>query len=237
MHEGGHFTFSESRPPMTDPAAQDLPKLIAQPSLLDDAAGSYDDAAERRLLAGLLADDPAAWRDFNDRYSRLIHRCISRVTVRFGSVLGPDADLEIYALLCVQLLANDKRKLRSFEPGRGTRLGSWVGMLAIHSAYDHLRRVRRQPRHSCFSEAESLTSELPDPFETCSSRQRASQLVELLRDFSDKDREFIGLYFGEGLEPAEVATRMSISVKTVYSKKHKIRARLEAILSERQLAA
>ncbi len=34
--------------------------------------------------------------------------------------------------------------------------------------------------------------------------------------------EFITLYYGEGLEPEEIGRRMGISVKTVYSKKHKI---------------
>ena len=35
----------------------------------------------------------------------------------------------------------------------------------------------------------------------------------------------------------QIAERMHISVKTVYSKKHKIQSRLEAMLSQAQLAA
>jgi len=196
-----------------------------------------DDASERALVSGLVADEPAAWREFNRRYYRLVQRCIARVTGRFAAVLGPEDAREIYALFCVQLLANDKRKLRSFEPGRGTRLGSWIGMLAIHSAYDYLRRVRRDPRRGCLAEAEAVPSDVPDPFEVLAARQRSSQLTALMSELSEKDREFVALYFGEGLDPVEVARRMGISVKTVYSKKHKIRARLEAILAERRLAA
>jgi RNA polymerase sigma-70 factor (ECF subfamily) len=45
------------------------------------------------------------------------------------------------------------------------------------------------------------------------------------------------LYFDQGLEPEEVAQRMRISVKTVYSKKHKIRTRLEQMLQHERLAA
>jgi len=37
------------------------------------------------------------------------------------------------------------------------------------------------------------------------------------------------LYFQRGMEPAEVARLMNISVKTVYSKKNKIRNRLVAM--------
>ncbi len=196
-----------------------------------------DETSERELVSGLLADDPTAWREFNRRYYRLIQRCIARVTGRFTAVLGPEDAREIYALFCVQLLANDKRKLRNFEPGRGTRLGSWVGMLAIHSAYDHLRRIRREPRRGCLTEAEGVASDFPDPFEILAARQRATRVTALMTELSEKDRQFVALYFGEGLDPVEVARRMGISVKTVYSKKHKIRARLEAILAERRLAA
>lgn len=192
---------------------------------------------EATLLAGMIADQERAWREFNDRYARLIYRCITRVTARFSAVVGPDDVREIYAMLCVQLLANDKRKLRSFEPGRGNKLGSWIGMLAIHSAYDYLRSLKREPKRGTLSEAEGLSSELPDPHDVCVLRQQVGIVSEILSEFSEKDREFITLYYGEGIEPEEIAARMGISVKTVYSKKHKIRSRLEALLVQRRLAA
>jgi RNA polymerase sigma-70 factor (ECF subfamily) len=193
--------------------------------------------AERQLLLRLLADDPAAWRTFNLRYSRLIYRCITQVTGRFTAVVSTEDVREIYAMFCLQLLANDKRKLRSFEPGRGNKLGSWIGMLAIHVAYDYLRQLKREPRRGCFSEAEQLSGESPDPSEACELQQRAQIVASILQEFTAKDRQFVGLYFGEGLAPEQIAKRMAISVKTVYSKKHKIQTRLEALLSQRRLAA
>jgi len=198
---------------------------------------STDAVAEQELLSGMIADQEDAWREFNARYSRLIYRCITRVTARFSAVLGTDDVREIYAMLCVQLLANDKRKLRSFEPGRGNKLGSWIGMLAIHSAYDYLRGIKREPKRGCISEAEDLTSDLPDPHDVCVLREQVGIVSDILVEFSEKDREFITLYYGEGLEPEMIADRMGISVKTVYSKKHKIRSRLEALLVQRKLAA
>lgn len=192
---------------------------------------------EQALIAGLLNDEAGAWRDFSARYSRLIYRCITRVTARFPNVVNQEDVREIYAMLCVQLLANDKHKLRTFELARGNRLGSWLGMLSIHTAYDFLRTVKREPKRGTLIEAETLAADHPDPFDNYMMRQRAQLLSELLAGLSEKDREFVALYFGEGLDPSEVARRMSISVKTVYSKKHKIQNRLEALLSDRQLAA
>lgn len=192
---------------------------------------------ERILLEGMLNDEPAAWREFNVRYSRLIYRCITRITSRFSSIVGPEDVREIYAALCMSLLANDKHKLKSFEPGRGNKLSSWIGLLSVHAAYDFLRGVKREPVRAGLSEAEAVSADEPDPFESCMMRQRAEIVSMLLSRFSDKDREFVALYFGEGLRPEQVAIRMGISVKTVYSKKHKIRNRLEALLLERELAA
>lgn len=203
----------------------------------DSPADPSEVESEAILLAGMIADQERAWRNFNDRYARLIYRCITRVTARFSAVVGPDDVREIYAMLCVQLLANDKRKLRSFEPGRGNKLGSWIGMLAIHSAYDYLRSLKREPKRGTLSEAEGLSSELPDPHDVCVLRQQMGIVSEILAEFSEKDREFITLYYGESVEPEEIALRMGISVKTVYSKKHKIRSRLEALLVQRRLAA
>ena len=190
-----------------------------------------------KLVRALIADDPRAWREFNTRFSRLVLSTISRVTARFSGVVSQEDLREIYATFCVQLLANDKIKLRSFDPERGNKLSTWLGLLARHTAYDFLRGARREPRRAQLSEAEDLSSNLPDSCESALMRERADLVSQLLAHFTDRDREFIQLYFGEGLAPEIVAQRLAISVKTVYSKKHKIQARLQALLLESQLAA
>jgi RNA polymerase sigma-70 factor, ECF subfamily len=210
----------------------DLPQQEA--AVLMHGAPATDDT---KLVRALIVDDPRAWREFNTRFSRLVLSTINRVTARFSGVVSQEDLREIYATFCVQLLANDKHKLRSFDPERGNKLSTWLGLLASHTAYDFLRSARREPRRAALSEAEELSSSLPDPCESALMRERADQVSELLSHFTDKDRAFIQLYFGEGLAPENVAERLNISVKTVYSKKHKIQARLQTLLAEAQLAA
>jgi RNA polymerase sigma-70 factor (ECF subfamily) len=43
---------------------------------------------------------------------------------------------------------------------------------------------------------------------------------------------FLALYYAEGLDAETVADRMEISLKTVYSKKHKIRAHLRRCIED-----
>jgi RNA polymerase sigma-70 factor (ECF subfamily) len=185
---------------------------------------------EGELLERLLLSDAAAWRELNQRYARLITSCIQRVVARFSKRVSADAVEEIYATFSLKLLANDKHKLRSFEPSRGNKLGTWLGMLATHCAYDYLRSVRREPSSVCLTEAETLPGDHQDPCETAMLSERAKLVKELLAEFSDKDRQFVTLYFQDGLSPEHVAERLGISVKTVYSKKHKIQRKLSQIV-------
>lgn len=190
---------------------------------------------EEELVARMIASNPTAWREFSRRYDRLIDRCIMKVTRRFSSVVTQEDVAEIAATLKLSLLANDMHKLRTFDKNRGHRFSSWMGLLAINCAYDYLRTVRREPAKAAVSDAFDIVCETPDPYEAVAQRERASIAARMLDGFSARDRAFASLYFAEGMDPVEIAAKMNISVKTVYSKKHKIQARLEAALS--QLAA
>lgn len=192
---------------------------------------------EQELIDGMIDGDEYAWVEFHKRYGRLIYRCITKVTGRFSSVVCAEDIREIYATLVLQLLSNDMHKLRSFDPERGNRFGTWIGMLAINASYDHLRAVRREPNRGSLTEAEGMWCDNSDPFAEVDRKQREGILAELLASFSAKDRLFVALYFDQGLDAEQVAERMSISVKTVYSKKHKIRTRLERMLHRERLAA
>jgi RNA polymerase sigma-70 factor, ECF subfamily len=188
---------------------------------------------EAALIPSLLNDDERAWRTFHEMYSSRLQGAITRVTRRFPQLTGTDHVDEIYGSLCLRLLSDDKRRLRSFDPDRGTPLGAWLCALARNSAHDFLRHRQRQPWLGRLadevSEAEP-SSEAPDAFSVCASRQEAEQLEELLATLSARDQQFMRAYL-EGLEPEEIASQLGISVSTVYSKKHKILSRLENTLA------
>ena len=190
-----------------------------------------------QLLAELINGQPAAWKQFHLQYDRLIYRCIRKVIVGFSSVIRNEDEREIYANLMVQLLSKDKRKLRSFDTSRGCRLSSWLGLLATNAAYDFLRSLRREVPRVPLSEADSTCDTSASPFEQVDRRQRSHLVQRLVGTMSVKDQLFVRLYFGRGLSPSAVAHVMNISVKTVYSKKHKIQHRLEGIVAAQLQAA
>jgi len=199
---------------------------------LSDAA-----ASDSELVTGLLAGAPECWRELNTRHARLLHGCIAKVVLRFPSLVSMDDVPEIYGLFCLNLLSNDMHRLRTFDPSRGMRLSSWLGLLAVHTAYDYLRSQRRQPRGVRLEELPELAMEHGDADDHCERLRQSQQLGALLRGLSQRDQEFMQLYFGQGLAPEVVASRMGISVKTVYTKRYKIQARLGELLRQEAWAA
>jgi len=178
------------------------------------------------LLESVIARDELAWAELVRRYRGLIFRCITKVTSKYASVLSSDDVSEIFADVLVNLVRDDMRKLRAYDPARGSKLGSWLGLISIHTAYDYLRQHARQPMLDRLEHAPERESAGPSPEESVVASERWGQVGRLLEHFTPRDRRFVDLYFARGMAPEAVAAAMNISVKTVYSKKNKIRTKL-----------
>lgn len=184
--------------------------------------------SEIALVRLVLRDDQRAWAELIRRYRSLVYRCIYKVAQRSG-LSNHDVE-EIYGDVLVLLVRNNKQKLRVWDPAKGTKLGSWIGMISINAAYDYLRSQNRRPLLAKDGAAIESVDDAASPLEQLLGRERWNSLCTILQTFSDKDRTFVELYFRQGLEPEKVAARMQISLKTVYSKKHKIRSHLARCL-------
>ncbi|MBW2734885.1 MAG: sigma-70 family RNA polymerase sigma factor [Deltaproteobacteria bacterium] len=193
--------------------------------------------ADLALLARVLEGENQAWRELIARYRGLIFRCIHKAIGKFDSVLPSEAPEEIFSEVCFNLLRNDMRKLRLYDPERGSKVGSWIGLISINSAYDHLRSCARQPALDQIDGVPDRVDQAPGPLDNLLAQERRNHLDEMTCDFSARDRRFVDLYFRHGMSAKEVAQQMDISVKTVYSKKNKIRKRLLAMSSQTAMAA
>jgi RNA polymerase sigma-70 factor (ECF subfamily) len=197
-------------------------------------ADSISDAA---LLHAVLRGAPNAFDALLRRYRALLFRCITRITGRYERVLCAQDIDEIYAEVCLLLWCDDLRRLRAFDPQRGMKLGSWLGLLATHATYDYLRKLARRPPHDELDYAPERVVSDPDALDRLIEGERRCQLAALTGELSRRDRDFVALYFAADESPEAVAQKLRISVKTVYSKKNKITTRLLARASEIQLAA
>ncbi|HUJ58519.1 MAG TPA: sigma-70 family RNA polymerase sigma factor [Kofleriaceae bacterium] len=202
-------------------------------ALLARTAKAPSEWTDRELLRCVLRSDARGWAELVRRFRPLIYRCITKVTLKYAPSLS-SADLdEIYADVMMQLVRDDMHKLRIYNPTRGTKLGSWIGMISVNAAYDFLRSAGRRPMLDKVDGAIDPHIECDrTPLDHLIEKERWNHLNEMLSEFTDKDRTFVELYYQRGMEADEIAAEMQISLKTVYSKKHKIRAHLVRCLSQ-----
>ncbi len=189
----------------------------------------YHTMMDGPLLEAVLGKDEVAWKELIRRYRALMFRCITRVAAKYDAVLSNEDANEIFGDMCFNLLRDDMRKLRAYDPARGAKLGSWLGLLAINTAYDYLRQTSRRPMLDRLDSAPERPGDGPSALDNLLEKERWGYVNHLLAEFSAKDRRFVELYYGHGLLPEEVAAAMGISVKTVYSKKNKLRMKLLAL--------
>src|SRR5687768_2381327 len=83
------------------------------------------DWTERQLLRRVLVQEEKAWAEPIRRYRALVYRCITRVLGKYGPMFTSGDVDEVYADVLMNLLRDDMRKLRMYNPARGTKLGSW----------------------------------------------------------------------------------------------------------------
>ena len=192
----------------------------------------FASADDRQLVAAVIRGEPLAWPAFYTRFERLVRACVRR-TLRWYGVRSSDSDLEdLLSAVCLNVVKDDYRKLRMFDPGRGYRLSSWVGLIATNTAIDALRR--REPEHASTDDpagqAHEVPAGTPTPFDDLHRHEEAVLLEAAVRQLSEGDRLFLEYYFEHEMQPSVIARIMGITVATVYSRKNKVREKLRVVV-------
>jgi RNA polymerase sigma-70 factor (ECF subfamily) len=215
----------EPRPALT-PAQAVRTRRIPKARTADVRA--LDDAA---LLAWVIDGDEAGTRAFLERFRGLIVRTAQVTAERVGVRLGTDELRDVVGEVSLNLIAHDRRRLRLYDASRGSSVSTWIGVIVVSTTRDYLRRARRRPATPTpEEELDRVASPAPSPEAVILDKQRRQLAQQALAQLSPRDREFVELYFGAALTPEGVAEALGVSVATVYSKKAKITARLEALV-------
>jgi RNA polymerase sigma-70 factor (ECF subfamily) len=192
-----------------------------------------DARSEAELIAAVIAREPGAWEALYRRFERVIIGCVRNALRRY-SAFATDEDIEdIVNTVCLNLVKDDFKKLRTFDAGRGYRLSSWMGLIATNTALDALRR--RDPGHAPLDAGEDgATLQLADgsgtPSDALEHRQKWQALFAAIQSLPPADRRFLELYYDDELSPEELAAKLGITVNTVYSRKNKLREKLKRLL-------
>jgi RNA polymerase sigma factor (sigma-70 family) len=203
------------------------------------ATGNAPDEVE--LLEALLrattrSERDRRWAPFARRYERLLASCVLKVLRRYGATFSREDLDDLINDVWLLLLRDDMKKLRQYDATRGFRIASFLGMVATNATIDYLRArdAESVPLDDALTDLASLRA-AEAPAEEVEERQRAALAQAALAQLSGADREFVQWAFRDEVAPEEMARALGISTNTVYSRKFKVRAKLQRIVA--QLAA
>ena len=194
---------------------------------------------EVQLLGTLLrprseGERQAAWNRFVDRYQRLITSCVLKVLRRYGAVFSNDDLDDLVGDVWLQLLRDDMKKLRQYDAERGFRIASFIGLVATNTTIDHLRsrQAEATPLDQITEDYASLTLVAEAPSEMVEREEQAQLVRSALGRLSPDERKFVVEVFHAERAPEELAKQLGITTNTVYSRKFKIREKLQRIVGE-----
>ncbi len=105
------------------------------------------------------------------------------------------------------------RNARSFDPGRGN-LRSWLLTIVHNRAIDRLRGTTRMRKETQIETVERLL-EVPDAWETVSTRIEQRQIREGFAQLPDAQRQTLELAYFGGFTHLEIAGQMGVPLGTV----------------------
>ncbi|MHB8253633.1 MAG: RNA polymerase sigma factor [Acidiferrobacter sp.] len=185
----------------------------------EDREGERRD--ERVWIAQCLAGETDAFRPLVDRYARMVHGVIGR--------LSPGADVDDLA---------QQTFLSAFEHlgqyAEGARFSTWLCQIAINKTRDHMRAARRRPATIAFEDGDDSRVE-EGPENTAVSREGGGRLETALAQLREGDRELIVLKYVLDHSYESVAQILGISIGSAKVRGLRARERLRKILNRNEV--
>ncbi len=163
------------------------------------------DQTDNQLLAGVAAQDRAAFAELFERYARRIKAFILR-----AGTSNEDADE-----IAQEVMVTVWRKAHQFDPDKAAAV-TWIFAIARNRRIDTIRRrMRPEP-----DPEDPLFQPAPEPggMEVLSAQQMAERVREGVAQLPEDQREVLRAAFYDGLSHAEIATALNLPLGTVKSR-------------------
>lgn len=191
--------------------------------------GAEDDIG---LLNACWDMTPGAWEEFLARFGKLVYYSIHRTCQAKGQYPDQDEVDDLFNDVLYQLLRDDCKKLRQYRGYEGATVATWIRTITVRYVIDHMRSKARAPglvniEIEGVTREISLANPVARPDETYADAEQDEILARAVGALGQNDRDFMDLYYYRGLDPEEIAHAMGISVKTVYSRVNRIKAKIQ----------
>jgi RNA polymerase sigma-70 factor, ECF subfamily len=189
-------------------------------------------AADLALVQRLAGGDAAAWREFVERYQRLI---LTRVLVAAREVNQPlaaadaeDQTAEVFAAL----VAGGFAMLRRFE-GRSA-LSTWLCVVTRRMVLRRLGARRRDPaRPLAAPPLDDLAGPMNDsPLAKLIDGEDLDRLAAGLDQLGERQQQIARLFYLDGCTYREISHQLNMPVNSIGPTLARIQERLRAVLGE-----
>jgi RNA polymerase sigma-70 factor (ECF subfamily) len=221
--------------PLLEPSPSDAP--TRRTSKRGDSARRSESSsqqwtrdADRHLVRGLLNREPAAWREFVERYERLIASQILATCRETGQNASTDLVEDCGAEVMAALMHGEMSGLRKFE-GR-SKLSTWLAIVIRRTTLTFLRKRERDRAAALQPDSRLDLQMIPDrQAETPEYDTRDRDLLQLcLQQLSHVDRQILKLQIEENWSYAQIAAKLGVSENAVGPKIHRARSRLKKLM-------
>jgi RNA polymerase sigma-70 factor, ECF subfamily len=188
-------------------------------------------STSRSLLAGLHANEPAAWDRLVDLYAPLVwHWCR---TMKLPHQDSADVFQEVF-----QAVAAHLHRFRNDRPTDTFR--GWLRTITTNKVLDYFRAKKRQPAAAGGSDARAWWAQLPDVLLSDDAEDESNHCQELFRkalqliqaDFEERTWRAFWRVVVDGQRPQDVAEELAMSAGAVRVAKCRVLHRLRLELGD-----
>ena len=208
---------------------------------------SYKELSHRDLVQACLNADEEAWKEFTDRYKKVIGLAVLRTARRWGNTSKPlleDLVGDTYAKLC----GNSFALLRNFEFRTENAIFGFFKVVATNIVHDHFRRIHNEKHgDEVFIEDVYASPDPPIPSHTATEEIERNVLIKEVEDAlwevtgpeGERDRTIFWLHHRQGFTAEEIAGfefLHPLSVKGVESALHRLKVAVRERLTDKAAA-
>jgi len=195
-------------------------------------------AEDLALAKACLEYDQSAWETLVRTHETTVYYAILNTFRIHNTDPHNELVVELQSEVFYRLVRDEFAKLRHYS-GRSS-LKHWLKVVAGNFVIDYLRK--KKPACSFddptfAAQGAAIRDRAPSPEDNVSQQQAKDLVRALCEELGPSDQEFVELFFRQELTSEQVAQKMGTTVGAIYSRKNRIRKKLQELVRKRESLA
>ncbi|MCS7167435.1 MAG: sigma-70 family RNA polymerase sigma factor [Gemmatales bacterium] len=169
--------------------------------------------AEQEFIARCLRREPAAWRQFVDRYLPLFFHVVEHAAAQLHVQLTREDLEDLVAEVLAGLVEDDFRVLRQFE-GK-SKLSTYLTVVARRAAWRSLRNRVHQPISQPLPDGQAVTDLRRDEARERRRPETIEEIHQVLRKLPPRLRLMVRLHYLEGRSYEEISKELNVPINSI----------------------